>query len=297
MNKLILFNIIALCFVSCAKNDDADNDNWNGEITFSSGLMLHSRANNGDVPDRQIAENELVGVHVQGISGEDTNYGYTNVSIKASGNGEFSNYSTIMYYPQSGKNVIISAYHPFNNSALDSYEFVVEQNQNQDNYYFSSDLLWSEKKEYTRGKEEKNLSFVHKLSKITYGLHSGAGQPDVSGATVEILNVETVTRFNRETGNITQEGITSNKKNVRVGEKYGAIIIPQTINKGDKLLKVTLKSGGILYYTVDEPAWGITFESGYVYHYDITVNLTELKVKTSIIDWTPISISGNAYME
>ena len=79
---------------------------------------------------------------------------------------------------------------------------------------------------------------------------------------------------------------------------HGAIIPVQTYTKGTKFLKVVLKTGGELYYTLPNGADGtLELKGGNVYTFNITVNLTGLEVKSQITEWTPFSaIAGNAEM-
>lgn len=290
--------VAMLVFAACS-NDENEMDNWNGEIRLSSGLVVQTRANNQDVPDKQIAAGQQIGIYVEGVAGETAFTGYTNVSADADGSGNFSSYSTTMYYPQSGKGVQISAYHPYNQNATDLYDFTVETAQATEANYFNSDLLYSEKKTYARSKTAHSLTFEHKLAKVVCKLTSGEGTPDITGATVEIVTPERAVSFNRTTGAVGDATISAKSGNVTLG-LYGAIIAPQTYTKGTKFLKVTLTSGGELYYTIpDGPGdEDLILASGSVYTFDITVDLTELKVNSEISAWTPVAAkTGNATMD
>lgn len=287
---------LALVAAAC-NNDDEITDDWNGEIRLSSGLAVQqTRANNENVPDKQIAENQKIGIYVTGVEGEpETSYGYSNVSAKADGNGNFSDYSTTMYYPQSGKDVKISAYHPYNGDSDDSYDFVVNADQTKLEDYAASDLLYSQEGTYTRSKTAQSLTFKHKLAKVKYTLISGAGSPGITGATVEIMPPERAVNFNRKTGAVAIASTSTKSDNVKFGTTYGAIIPAQTFTKGWKFLEVTLAKGGVLYYTIPED---LELKGGNVYTFNITVALTGLTVKSEISAWTPISaITGTATME
>lgn len=285
----------ALILAGCA-NDENEMDNWNGEIRLSSGLVVQTRANNSDVPDKQIAEGQQIGIYVEGVTGETA---YTNVSADADGSGNFSSYSSTMYYPQSGKDVQISAYHPYSQEVSDTYDFTVETDQATDANYFNSDLLYSNKKTYARSKNAHSLTFEHKLVKVVCNLTSGEGSPEITGATVEIVTPERAVSFNRTTGAVADATTSAKGDNVTLGQ-YGAIIAPQTNAKGTKFLKVILTSGGELYYTIPNGAVDANLElaSGSVYTFNITVDLTELKVSSEISDWSPVTAkSGNATMD
>lgn len=297
--RLFMTMAAATLILAACSNDENEMDNWNGEIRLSSGLDVQTRANNQDVPDKQIAADQQIGIYVEGVSGETAYTGYTNVYADADGSGNFSSFSTTMYYPQSGKDVQISAYHPYNQDASELHDFTVETAQATDANYFKSDLLYSEKKTYARSKTAHSLTFKHKLVKVVCKLTSGEGTPDITGATVEIVAPERAVSFNRTTGAVAGATTSAKGDNVTLGQ-YGAIIAPQTYAKGTKFLKVILTSGGELYYTIPNGATDtdLILASGSVYTFNITVDLTELKVNSEISEWTPVSPkTGNATMD
>lgn len=288
----------ALTMAGCSNDENEGTDNWNGEIRLSSGVTVQqTRANSGDVPDTQIAANQSIGIYVSKADDETAGYtGYSNVSAKADGNGNFRDYST-MYYPQSGKGVKIAAYHPYNDGTADEYNFIVEQNQSVDANYYNSDLLYFAAKEFARSSNACALTFEHKLCKITYTLQVGDGVSSIEGATVKIVNVEKAVTFNRKTGAVTdvQSG-NSKKDDVELGQ-YGAIIAPQTVEKDEQLLEITLSAAagsGVFYHKATEKT---TFEGGNLYHYTITVNATGLTVTSTITPWGNNPKSGTAEME
>lgn len=301
--KLVALSMaaFALAMAGCSNDENEVPDNWNGEIRLSSGVTVQqTRANSAGVPDTQIAAGQTIGIYVSKIDDSETNYaGYSNVSAKADGNGGFSDYSTTMYYPQSGNKVKIAAYHPYKADDGDEYNFIVAQDQSVDANYYASDLLYSTEQEVARSKDAHSLAFGHKLCKITCTLTAGVGVSSVTDATVEIVGVEKAVTFNRTTGAVTETG-SSQKGDVKLGQQYGAIIAPQTVAQDAQLLKITLSAaagGGVFYH---KKADGDAFVGGNLYHYNITVNATGLTVTSTITAWEDIAAnrkSGNAEME
>lgn len=289
----------ALTMVGCSNDENEMADNWNGEIRLSSGVAVQqTRANSVDVPDTQIAENQEIGIYVSKADAETAEYtGYNNVSAKADGSGNFDTYSTTMYYPQSGKGVKIAAYHPFkDDSAGDEYNFIVEQDQSDEENYYASDLLYSAEKAFDRSKNAHSLTFKHLLCKITCTLTPGDGVSSVEGATVAIVDVEKAVKFNRTTG-VVGTAQTSQKGDVKLGQQYGAIIAPQTVAQDAQLLKVTLSAaagGGVFYYKKADDA---AFAGSNLYAYAITVNATGLAVTSTITPWGNNEKNGTAEME
>lgn len=297
--KLVALSMAAftLTMAGCSNDENEGMDNWNGEIRLSSGVAVQQTRTAGSVPDEQIAGDQLIGIYVSKADDETATYdGYSNVSAKADGSGNFTDYSTTMYYPQSGKGVKIAAYHPYTAETEDEYDFTVEGDQSDAKKYYASDLLYSAETAFDRSKTAHSLTFEHQLCKITCALTAGDGVSSVDGAIVEVVNAEKVATFNRKTGDVTTAG-TSDKSNVILGA-YGAIIVPQTIAQDAKLLKVTLSQSagsGVFYYTkTDNDA----FVGGSHYTYTITVKATGLEVTSTITPWTPIADkSGEAVMD
>lgn len=277
-----------MILAGCSNDENEITDNWNGEIRLSSGVTVQqTRANNANVPDMQIAADETVKVVVAKQGGDLHDYaGYT-LDFTADGNGGLSN-ATPMYYPTSGMGVNIYAYHPANAAA----SFSVQENQSASADYYKSDLLYSAAQNYARQKKAHSLTFVHKLCKVTYTLKSGTGSPELTGATVEWLNVSKTIGFTAETGEVTTP---TNVTTITPHAICGAVIVPQTVTASTKLLQVTLANGGVLYYT---PNADQVFDGGKKYNYVITVNLSGLTVKSTITDWESITDrTGNAEME
>lgn len=304
-----------MILAGCSNDENEEIDNWNGEIRLSSGVTVQqTRTNSDEVPDKQIAENQEVGIFINDATVNPPTYAVgNNLKYTADGNGGLTlSEGNAPYYPATGGNVNIWAYQPYNAGASMSdggYDFSVKINQNNANKdYYDSDLLYSSKTEaYNRQKEAQSLGFKHLLSKVVCILQSGTGEPGITGATVTIVNAETTGTFNPSNGNFstktTNEGVHSDitmNSAISFGT-YIAVVPPQTFAKGDKLLKVTLEAnagGGEFYYTI--PDNDLVLASGNVYTYTITVNLSGLTVTSSISAWEGIEDnhkSGTAEME
>uniref|UniRef100_UPI0032ECA640 fimbrillin family protein n=1 Tax=Bacteroides cellulosilyticus TaxID=246787 RepID=UPI0032ECA640 len=318
----------AIVMVAC---NNEETDNWAGEIRLSSGLEAQqvTRSINPDLQGGQIADEVEVGFFINENASNPTTTYPQNLLYTANGNGSFD--GSTVYYPQSGNGVNIYAYAPWKDglSLGGNYAFSIQENQSTDEGYLASDLLWGQPmKQKTddpgvyesanpvaRTKENVNVTFKHLLSKIQIELTPEAGltAKDFRGATLKILNVKNTTSLTLTDGAISEasgsavevtaatyenkEGLT--EENL----KAAAIVVPQTITKGTKFLKVTLKSGGELYYTLPSGAddADLVLESGKIYKYDIKVKLTGLTVTSQITDWETIGegnpVKGEAVME
>ncbi|WP_044269750.1 fimbrillin family protein [Bacteroides timonensis] len=329
---MMMMAAAALVLTSCSNDDETDN--WNGEIRLSSGLAVQTRANNTDVPDKQIAENQTVYTWVDKvpISSGDAATAYINAwTLTAQGNGTFM--GNAQYYPADGAKLDFYAMHGnftftengdvFPTTAI-NHDVAANQSTNLGENYLKSDLLYGLKTEVTRSGSAVNLTFYHLLSKVEVALKSGAGSPNLVGATVTIENTRLKASFTpsktadinnsvSETAQAARAGLvtcpTDNNDVTSIaiatkmatgdfaaGTEYAAaIIVPQTVAEGTQFIKVVLaNNGGTFTYKVPNE---ITFESGKKYQYQITVNKSSLSVTSSISGWSPITaITGEATM-
>lgn len=315
MKKHLIFAAALLALAACNNEDytPMDDPNTPMEIRLSSGIDVQTRANSAEVPDKQIAEGQQVGVFINDAGNGDVVS--ANLKYDANGSGGLILASTTPaqktpYYPANGNGVKMTAYHPYNADAAlegDGYAFAVSTDQSSNANYYASDLLYSESENYARQKTAHNIAFKHKLSKVECTLTSGSGSPVLTGATVSIVKAKTNITFNPANGTLSdaQSATTADiKLNSAIASgSYIGIIPPQTYAKGGQFLKVELSAaagGGTFYYTIpngpdDED---LTLGENKVYKYTITVNRTGLSVTSTIEPWGDGGThSGDAEMQ
>lgn len=254
-------------------------------------------------------------------------------TLTANGQGAFN--GNAKYYPSDGGNLDFYAMHgnftytegsdAFPKEAI-THAVAADQSSNLGANYLKSDLLYGLQKGVARSKKAVNLPFYHLLSKVEVALKSGNGYPNLTyGATVTIENTRLKAAFtpsksaeinhaDATTAQAARAGLVTCPENnndvspitiatkvtsndFSTGTEYAAaILVPQTVAKGTKFIKVVLIDGGTFYYAI--PDADITFESGKKYQYQITVNKTGLSVTSTVSDWTPITaITGEAVMD
>lgn len=234
-----------------------------------------------------LLQNMEVGVYISENGGANTSVGSNlHYQVNASGGLGWQGGNAQPYYPPSGRGVKISAYYPYNNSIADSYDFGVKSDQSSDDDYNASDLLYSTQASYIRQNTAHNLPFEHKLSRITYSLIAENGAPSLTGAIVSIVNVLPTTEFNRTTSTLSSAKGTNT---TIVPNTSGAIVVPQTIASGTRLIKVS--AGGNDYYY--KPVSSLTLESGKSYDFEITVQGTELHATYTVSSWTNGTVNDN----
>lgn len=329
--KFLMVSIAAIICMACSKENEMENGNI--KIRLRSGVEVQTRTFT-PVQSTQIGNGEQVSVWINdaGVVGKAL---YLANPLKADGaNGLEIDGGDDMYFPQTGNAINIYAIHgkfttPFTKETSFpdvAVEYSVENNQapgvgNEMTNYAKSDLLYAVKNGVSRAGASGNvkteeLTFYHMLSKLELAIMIGTGAPelDITGAVT--LNGITLNGYftpainasmdNREAralmlGNASTQAIG----NITLGQTVCSdfttdnviynevVIVPQELS--GKALTFQLKNGGILKYTF--PA--VTFESGKKYRYHITLDLTGLKISSSIADWDAVGtpVIGTATMD
>ncbi len=312
-------------------------DNWNGEIRLSSELAAQTRANSstGTQGDK-IAKGQVVYVWAnEAITAETAHIKAW--TLTAADDDKFTGSSK--FYPSNGNSLDFYAIHGnFGSTSFtdgttglpSSLEHTVEATQYNANNssaemngYLKSDLLYAVKKNVARSNSAVSLTFYHLLSKVRIVLKKGDGEPDLTGATVTIEGTKPAATFtlvttNELSSNTTWSDIVTVKDDAGNAASpitiktatttdfnsipsYGeGIIVPQTVSATTPFIKVKLAEGqGSTTFTYNAPADGLSFESGKMYTYHITVKSTGLTVTSSITDWdaTADASPGDATMD
>ena len=315
MKTNLLLTIAAastLMLAGCTNGtDEIPDSSWNGEILLSSGVTVQTRAANTP-PDTQIGAGQEVGVFINDAATTDAVAANLKYTADGNGNLTLANPEEQPYYPASNQ-VKIIAFQPYHAGAAltdGGYDFAVQTDQSREADYYNSDLLYSSRAAaYPRQKTAQSLGFEHKFSKVVCTLASGVGAPTVTGATICIVNAETKVTFKPADGSLTAATTNSSKSDITMNstiatDTYIAVIPPQTFGKDNKFLKITLSAasrGGVFYYKIPNNGndTELVLTPGNVYTYAITVNRTELTVKSSIKSWEGIEENkknGNAVM-
>ena len=300
------FLAAALALSGCSKEGNTPADsNLGSEIRLTSGVQVQSRA--GTAPDTQIANGERVAVYVDEATSPAAQL-YGNNVLTADGNGGFSG-GTAMYFPASGRNVDIYAFHT-NTTPAEAFPASIEHSvaADQTGGYASSDLLYAARKGVKHTTSAVDLTFHHLLAKVDVTLIPGKGlkDTDLKGAVVTIENTRLKATFTPDK-TVTMTDPSARAAMVKPAESNNdaasikiltatasnlsasAVIVPQTLATDTKFIKVTLANGNKLSYKLTAET---TFGSGKRHQYAITVNLTELTVTSGIDNWNPV---GSVY--
>ncbi|MEG1729808.1 MAG: fimbrillin family protein [Bacteroidaceae bacterium] len=315
--------LAGLALAACSKHDDITPATWNGEIRLSSEITSQVKTSaNNDVPDRQIAANQIVNFFVDNAGTDGTTQPlYANYLVKADGCGGFTKSESSaedLYYPATGNNVDIYAFltngtigNSFPASAI-LHSVASDQREPYGIGYLASDLLYAANKGVKNSNKTVSMCFYHLLSKVEVALKAGNRALDLNNAVVTIENTQLKADFlpnkqkninDQTNGQSTRATmITPTTDNnlsapIQIGTCIemnsfsattvyaSAVVVPQTVAQDSIFIKVMLKSGKELYYTIPD-ANGLKLESGNKYQFQITVNNTGLTVQSTIADWT-----------
>jgi hypothetical protein len=283
MKKLLGLAFAILLFASCGSDDGDRLPSGKKEIRFSSELSLLKSTYQGT----QIADGQKVGVFVAEDSANPAVTYEQNLAYTGDGQGNLS--GAVLYFPDNGNSIRVSAYHPYNGGTDDTYSFSVAADQTDASSIYASDLLYCPAFVQAPTEGQIILKFKHLLSLVSVSLTAGNGNPDLTNAQVSIVNAATAIGFNRKDGSL---GSVSAIQEVKLGDDAG-ITVPQTVNTGTKFIKIVLNSGKELFYTLGQ---ALTVESGKKYTFNLLVNLTDVtSIGTDVDDWeTGETINGGA---
>lgn len=279
----------AVAFAACS-NNESDNQvqNPDNAIRLSTSAAPQTRAGNvaATLQDEQFANNTEIKVQVVDLNAtEGDRVNYALATYTADGSGGLTTTATDQYYPATGSDVKVYAYHPANASTT----FTVQSDQTSDPNYIASDLMWAEKDPLEKN-TTNTLTFEHKLSKIIVKLvlptNSGFDASELANATIAIgtstanEGVKNQVTFDPATGAISDE--TGDQvitvTNAAGTSEHAAVIVPQ--NMSGKKICVTIAGT-----TKEYPIVSTTFDAGKKYTYTIKVKKTGLDVTSSIGNW------------
>lgn len=232
-----------------------------------------------------------------------TNGNNNQYSVAAS--GALTPKSKGMKWP-SGKvgTVDIFAYAPYQNGWTynASNTFRVSDDQSTDAGYLASDLLYASVTGQTYTTSPVALKFQHQLARINVNVTTATDRPADLPSSVDIYIGGTLRTysFNPSTGKGAVTGSTTNNikiaKGVNVGKGYTAyaVIVPQTVKKGERFLKIDTGTDEMV---VAKLKADVTFEEGKTYNFKAVVSpegITLTLGSVTLSEWGASTDIGNA---
>ena len=263
-------------FTACT-NETEEVFAQENQIKLSSVIIPASRVTSLEYQSTQIVSGQKVGITITNTQSDHKNIAWT-----VGEDGTLTNTEAPVYYENDA--ITITAYHPHNSAWTGmSHEFSVNTDQSNEANYRNSDLLWTTA---TSSKTENAvpLKFTHKLAKIKVSLTSE--ESDLSNATIYVCGTNISASFNPTTGilSTSSNGVTDIKAGITKKDAYtaSAIIIPQTLFKDTKLIKIQHDGKEFSYILPEDKE----FISGKSYSYILNIKSNGIEVQATGSDFT-----------
>ena len=161
-----------------------------------------------------------------------------------------------------------------------AYQFEVSWQQNvlpqegEMSNYEASDLLWGKATNVQPTTNEIVIDYRHQLAGVYVTLVKGEGMTDTEwekiDKTVLVDNTVRSCKFNLQTAEITVDGTPDRSIQMlpQSGDRYRAVVIPQTVAAGKSLISVTI-DGKAYSHTLTE---AMKYQAGKMHNFTLTVN-------------------------
>lgn len=186
-----------------------------------------------------------------------------------------------VYYKDAKTPVDIYGYYPSAKpESIEAYAFEVQKDQRAEaangklSGYEQSDFLWAKAENKTSADKIVWLSFTHRLAGVRVSLSEGTGFDEGEWAslekdvlvqsTVRTATIDLATGVATPAGDVPSTGIVP----VIEGTDFRAVVIPQTVPAGSKLITATV--GGYAYDLVKDEA--MVYVPGKQHNFTLTVN-------------------------
>lgn len=242
------------------------------------------------VSDTYFDYGDQVGIYV--VRHEDYNWGdpylydsdnvYDNVCHTYDWNGwSFGE----MYWQDKHTPCDFYCYYPYTDyvSSVHSYYFSVSPDQSSQENYKRSDFVWGKAHMVYPTSERIDIQTNHVMSNAVIYLRPGDGftaeafqSADIS---VRLCNLMCHSYVNLSSGNVTATDYTESVYPYKEGDRYRAVVVPQTVPDGSELIVVTVNGTEYAFKR------GFTFEPGRQHKFTVTVNKTGSGVNVGVGGW------------
>lgn len=293
---------LAICggltsLTSCSSDEPAGMDDAPvaAQITATIGDHVATRAANNSW-----SNGDKIGITTlrEGVSR------YINMEYTTDGSGVFS--GSPMYFQDKTVPVTFTAYYPFTgNEGTEPGTISAKtnaENQTPDKQPLI-DFLYDQKTSIKGSDPKVNFIFAHKMSKLTLTFKNGTGADVGKITSYEIEGLTLDGTFDPATGvaTVNQDAdaktLAMNVSGVVSGQSVPSLILfPQ--HTGDKTVMLHINTNDNQRYGCQLTFSGGDIASSKDYQYTITVNRTGLNIeKSTIADWTPEELSGEATLQ
>ncbi|WP_434503178.1 fimbrillin family protein [Prevotella sp.] len=304
---------------SCSSDEDTAQDNSLKEIKLGvSWGNTNTRANIAEAYRNIITQGQQIAVWADMINATDlsvSNY-FNAWFLKSNGDNTLGYVTESKMFPAANKLNLYCMHGDFNAGQITEkttsfpstgLAFKVETEQVGTGNYYTSDLLYSMRKEVMPTESEIELPFYHMLSQVRILVVAGAevSLDNLAKSSVQIVGAKyqgtfipdsTLTDLSNQskraamvvTDNTQTSNISVKRSDISAFQTdtdlASAIMLPQTFAAGTGMVKITLPNNDEFTY---KPSADLKIESGKAYLIKITINDGRAQgVVTSLKDWT-----------
>lgn len=293
--SLHVFCRMVLCaaaslLAGCAGEGDGTLPENDGRVALkvNSGIDVQTRAHD-DVWD----VDDAIGIYMlNSTTVEAANQKYTTKSTATNGSFTAADGQTI-YFPVDGSERDFIAYYPYR-TPLDGNLFAVDVNDQ--TVQKDIDLMGAGK---VTGKTKNApviaFEFQHKLVKLYLTIKpdgTSLSADDLKGLEIDITNQKTKATYDVVAGGSVTVNTEDNEPatvallTAADGTSSEGIVLPNATTETMQFV-FTLKNGAVFTWKINNAGKSQLFSAGNKYVYTITIGKTEIKVTSTVNDWTP----------
>ncbi len=281
MKKLLYFFLPLLAFVACTESGVDDNNN--PQPAPEAKIPINISTSITRATDSEFEVDDKIGLYVVNQPNALAASGNHVDNVGFTYSGEWTPDKEIYWQDQTTK-ADFYAYYPYlaavNTSA---HSFSVKTDQSAEEDYWASDFLWGKTAGVTPTAAAVPIKVNHLLSNILVYIKAGEGFAEESLATadisVRINNVKTAASIDLSSGVATAEGKTTTITPWDTGEYCRAMVVPQTVAKGDALITITIDGEDYIF------APGLTLLANKQHKIVLTIDKTAGGINVSIGNW------------
>ncbi|MCC8186167.1 MAG: fimbrillin family protein [Bacteroides sp.] len=287
---LACFLFISILFVSCNEQNDVQNTDKPGEITFVSAVSKHATRLSQD--GGQWTAGDQIGIYMT-QSGQTAAIHYSNIPYTAESSAQatvFKADATTLYYPEEESPVDFIAYYPYASQIAD-WIYPIDLTD-QSASLVAHDLMYAKADNGGNGftSESISLGFTHQLSKLILNLVDENGDalvPDPNGVLVK--GMHTTARFDLETGTLSDVATTADITPYQHGNSSEAILLPCSIGAEHQV--IILVDGHQYLWEMSNNYSGLEMKAGYSYTFKMTVKTSESEIEAVLVDYNGSSLT------
>jgi len=177
----------------------------------------------------------------------------------------------MIYYPEVPTDLDVYGYYPYSEEAdsVRAYPFRVAEDQGTEAAYKASDFVWAKGVADCRSVEDVWLVFGHRMSRLEIMLKAGENVSSLDGVEVTVAGVARAAAMDLSTGKVTSLSDEGEIVPFKGNNGYRALVPPQTVAAGKKLIRVTLNGK---HYSYAVPVGGVRLEAGKSMKLTLTLN-------------------------